>query len=199
MQARASDREERLVDGQLEVIHRLTFETAKMSAKLAELGRRAQQDVGERSDRFARAALQELSTAIEELHVANEQLQIQIEQLESATDDVVRAPAAIEAFADAAPIAVIWTNETGLIRRVNEEAARLFQATKETLLSTSFSALLTDPAALADALIRLADPMRRSPVELRLTVQPLNGAPRAVRLLGTRLTVRPPFVWFLQD
>src|SRR4051812_45427261 len=114
---------------ELDVLHGLTFQTAEMVAKLADLARESEQKVG-RSDPIGRAAVQQLSTAVEELRVANEHLQGQIDQLTAAEKHVAAANAAVEEFSDVVPVATLWTDEAGHICRANEAAARLLNSTK---------------------------------------------------------------------
>jgi PAS domain-containing protein len=175
----------------------LTFQTADMVAKLAILARQSQEKVGKASDPIARAALEQLSTAVEELRVANEQLQIHVDQLSAVEREVVGGRAAVEEFADAVPVATLWTDEAQQIWRVNEAAARFLNTTKEDLLGKSLWSFVVDRDVLAGAMESLGDPVGRASVDVRVRVNPLDHRPRAIRLYGERLTTSAGDVWFL--
>jgi PAS domain-containing protein len=184
---------------ELDVLHGLTFQTTEMVAKLADLARRSKRKGGRASDPIARAALHQLSTALEELRVANEQLQVQVDQLTGAERAVVAARDAVEEFADVLPLATVWTGEAGQIWRINEPAARLLNATKDELLGKSLWFFVADDCGvLAGAIAALDHGLGQLSVDVTVRVKPLGGPPRAVGLIGERLTTSGRYVWFLQ-
>src|SRR4051794_18370988 len=169
-----------------------------MVAKLADMARQSEQKSRRTADPIGRAALQQLSTAVEELRVANEHLQVQVEQLNGAEREVVEAQAAVEEFAEAVPIATLWTDDAGHICRVNEAAADLLNTTKDDLLGKPFWLLVTDRDVLSQAMASLDPQAGQSSVDVVVTVTPLDRPPRAVRLHGERLTMNAGCVWFVQ-
>jgi PAS domain-containing protein len=195
---RQSARGESAVRTEVNVLHGLTFQTAEMVARLADLARQSQQKIGRATDPLARAALQQLSTAVEELRVTNEHLQVQVDQLTGAELEVVSACAAFEEFADAVPVATLWTDDAGQITRVNEGAARLLNTTKDELRGKSLWFVVTDREVLSRAMASLDPAAGRSSVDVTVRVNPLDRPPRAVRLLGERLTASASYVWFLE-
>jgi PAS domain-containing protein len=182
---------------EVDILHGLTFQTAEMVTKLADLARQSEGTGGRTSDPLARAALQQLSTAVEELRVTNEHLQAQVDQLIVAETEVESASAALEEFADAVPVATLWTDEAAQIIRVNEGAARLLNTTKDELQGKSLW-LVTDREVLSQAMASLDPPVGRSSVALTVTVNPFDRPPRAVRLVGERLARSASYVWFME-
>jgi len=186
------------VPTEVDILHGLTFQTAEMVAKLADLARESQQKIGRATDPLARAALQQLSTAVEELRMTNEHLQFQVDQLTDAEREVVSASAALEEFADAVPVATLWTDAAGQITRANEGAARLLNTTKEELLGKSLSLMVTDRDVVFRAMAALDSGAERFSVDQTVMVSPVNRPARAVRLVGERLATSASYVWFLE-
>src|SRR5215212_6591998 len=132
-----------------ESIENLTLQTATAIGRLADL-ERSHGNLNEPSG-VTKAALQELSTALEELQVANEQLQIHLEELSQMREDFGAARVARDELADALPIAVVWTDERGVIDQVNDAAAALFGAVRHQLVGQPLSAFVVEEQVLFDA------------------------------------------------
>jgi PAS domain-containing protein len=178
-----------------ESIEKLTLQTATAMGRLADL-ERSQRNLKEPSG-VTKAALQELSTALEELQVANEQLQIQLEELARMRDDSGTATIARDQLADALPIAVVWTDERGVIDRTNDAAAELFGAAASELEGQPLGAFVAEEQVLFDAVYALCEESRTAAIDSRITVTPSARAPRVMRLRGSRLAHETRCVWFL--
>jgi nitrogen fixation/metabolism regulation signal transduction histidine kinase len=176
-----------------ESIERLTLHTATAKGRLADL-ERSQGNLREPSG-VTKAAIQELSTALEELEVANEQLQIHLEELAQMREDSGAARVARDELAHALPIAVVWTNERGMIEKANEAATELFDASERKLTGQPLGAFVAEEQVLFDTVCALCE--KGTPVDTQVTVSAGTRPPRAMRLRGARLAHETLYLWFL--
>src|SRR5690349_21699053 len=102
-------------------LHNLTLRTATAVGRLAELQRRVER-LGDKPSPVAKSALVELATALEELQVANEALQSQVDELSAARASIDDVQRAMEEFAQAVPMATVWTDHSGVIEKGNDAA-----------------------------------------------------------------------------
>jgi len=179
-------------------LHNLTLRTATAVGRLAELQRRADR-IGEKSSPLARKALEELSTALEELQVANEALQNQVDELSSIRGKVTDAQEALDAFANAAPVAVVWTDRAGVIEKGNEAASQLLNIGKYHLQGKPLMLFVTDRAVLFAALRSLCEVGNVPSVDVEIMMRPRERRPRKMKLSGRRLENDPRCVWFLHE
>lgn len=179
-------------------LHNLTLRTATAVGRLAELQRRADR-TSDKPSTVTKAALQELSTALEELQVANEQLQIQIDELASVRTTSSAAEQARDEFANAVPIAVLWTDSAGVIEKGNEAASQLLNIGKHHLAGKPLMLFVTDRSALFGAVRALCESASLPAVDIDVTVRPRERRPRKMRLRGCRLEHDERCVWFLHD
>ena len=108
----------------MSTLHNLTLRTATAVGRLAELQRRAERITENRSP-VTKSALAELSTALEELQVANEALQGQVDELNALRMSAEDALNTVDEFAQALPIAAVWTDSGGVIDTGNDAASQL--------------------------------------------------------------------------
>ena len=182
----------------MSALHNLTLRTATAVGRLADLQRRADR-TSDRPSTVTRAALQELSTALEELQVANEQLQLQIDELAATRLESTGAQQAREEFANAVPIPVLWTDNSGVIERGNESASQLLNIGKHHLSGKPLMSFVTYLAVLFGAIRSLCDTGAVSSVDVEITVRPRERRPRKMRLRGSRLQHDERCVWFLHE
>jgi PAS domain-containing protein len=179
-------------------LHSLTLRTATAVSRLAELQRRAERIV-EKPSPLTKSALQELSTALEELQVANEALHQQVEELTSLREKGDAAQHALEEFADALPLAVIWTDHAGVIDKGNEAASQLLNIGRYHLAGKPLMLFVLDRTALFGALRSIGDAPGVSMVDVDITVRPRERRPRKMKLSGRRLEHDTRCVWFLHE
>lgn len=179
-------------------LHNLTLRTATAVGRLAELQRRAERIVDKPSP-VAKSALAELSTALEELQVANEALQTQLDELNATRMNAENAQHALDEFAQAIPIATLWTDRAGVIEKGNDAASQLLNIGKHHLQGKPLMLFITDRGALFTALRSLCETDGIPTVDLDLTVRPRERRPRRMKLSGRRLQHDSRCVWFLHD
>ena len=179
-------------------LHNLTLRTATAVGRLAELQRRADRIV-ERPSPLTKTALQELSTALEELQVANEALQNQIEELTAIREKAVETQRAMDEFSNAMPVAVLWTDATGVIEKANQSASQLLNIGKHHLPGKPLMLFVTDRTALFAALRSMCEMPNLPSVDVDITIRPRERRPRKMKLSGRRLDHDSRCVWFLND
>ncbi len=179
-------------------LHNLTLRTATAVGRLAELQRRAER-VTDKPSPIAKTALEELSTALEELQVANEALQAQLDELNAIRTNVETTQRANDEFAQALPIAVLWTDRLGVIEKGNDAASQLLNIGKYHLQGKPLMLFITDRGPLFAALRSLCDSEGVSAVDIDITVRPRERRPRKMKLSGRRLQHDTRCVWFLHD
>jgi PAS domain-containing protein len=178
-------------------LHNLTLRTATAVGRLAELQRRAER-LNEKPS-ILRSALAELSTALEELQVANEELQTQLEELNSIRLNAEHSQRAMDEFAQALPIAALWTDRAGTIERGNEPASQLLNIGRHHLQNKPLMLFITDRGALFAALRALCEGDGVPAVDVEITVRPRERRPRKMKLCGRRLPHDTRCVWFLHE
>ena len=176
-----------------ETIEKLTLHTATAKGRLADL-ERSHGHLREPSG-VTKTAIQELSTALEELEVANEQLQIHLEELAQMRESSGTAQVARDELAHALPIAVVWTNERGVIKKANEVATELLGASEHNLAGQPLGAFVAEEQVLFDTVCALWE--KGTPIDARVTVTAGARQPRAMRLRGARLAHETLYLWFL--
>jgi PAS domain-containing protein len=179
-------------------LHNLTIRTATAVGRLAELQRRAERLLDKPSP-IAKSALAELSTALEELQVANEALQTQVDELNSVRITVEKAQRAMDEFAQAVPIAALWTDRAGVIEKGNDAASQLLNIGKHHLQGKPLMLFITDRGALFAALRSLCEAEGVPGVDVDITVRPRERRPRRMKLCGRRLQHDMRCVWFLHE
>ena len=179
-------------------LHNLTLRTATAVGRLAELQRRAERVV-EKPSVLAKSALAELSTALEELQVANEALQAQLDELASARAQASSTQQALEEFANAMPMVVLWTDSGGVILKGNDAASQLLNIGKHHLQGKPLMLFVTDRPVLFEALRLLSEVNGAGPVNVEVTVRPRERHPRKMQLNGRRLEHSGRCVWFLHE
>ena len=179
-------------------LHNLTLRTATAVGRLAELQRRAER-LTDKPSPIAKSALAELSTALEELQVANEALQAQLDELNAVRSNVENVQRANDEFAQALPIAALWTDRAGVIERGNDAASQLLNIGKYHLQGKPLMLFITDRAPLFAALRSLCDAQGVPAVDIDITVRPRERRPRKMKLCGRRLQHDVRCVWFLHD
>lgn len=179
-------------------IHDLTIRTATAVGRLAELQRRAER-VTEKPSGLGRSALQELSAALEELQVANEALETQLSELIERRGEAERVNAAMNEFAQALPVAVLWTDHAGIIEKGNETASHLLNIGKHHLSGKPLMLFITDRNTLFTALRTLCEGEGVPAVDVEITLRPRERRPRKMKLSGRRLHHELRCVWFLMD
>ena len=178
-------------------LRNLTFRTATAVGRLAELQRRAERL--EKPSPLAKSALAELSTALEELQVANEALQLQIDELAAARERASSTQHALDEFANAIPMAVLWTDVAGVIKKGNDAASQLLNVGKHYLQGKPLMLFVTDRAALFAALRTVSEVNGGPAVDVEVTVRPRERRPRRMQLRGRRLDDDTQCVWFLHE
>lgn len=179
-------------------LHSLTLRTATAVGRLAELQRRAER-LADKPSPIAKAALAELSTALEELQVANEALQTQLDELNAIRVNVESVQHANEEFAQALPIAVLWTDRAGVIEKGNDAASQLLNIGKYHLQGKPLMLFITDRGPLFAALRSLCEAEGVPAVDVDITVRPRERRPRKMKLCGRRLQHDVRCLWFLHD
>ena len=179
-------------------LHNLTLRTATAVGRLAELQRRAERLV-EKPSALAKSALAELSTALEELQVANEALQTQVDELSAVHINIDNAQRAMDEFAQAMPMAVLWTDQAGVIVKGNDSASALFNIGRHHLLGKPLMLFIMDRGALFAALRSLSEGDGVPEVDFDVTVRPRERRPRKMKLCGRRLQHDTRCVWFVHD
>jgi nitrogen-specific signal transduction histidine kinase len=145
----------------------------------------------------AKSALQELSVALEELQVANEALTTQLNELNDMRSQAAITNQAIEEFAQALPVAALWTDHVGVIQRSNEAASQLLNIGKHHLAGKPLMLFFTDRSILFGALRTLCEGEVVTAVDVEITVRPRERRPRKMKLFGRRLSHDTRCVWFL--
>jgi PAS domain-containing protein len=179
-------------------LHNLTIRTATAVGRLAELQRRAER-VPEKQSPVAKSAIAELGTALEELQVANEALQTQVDELNSIRLGIESAQRAMDEFAQAVPIAALWTDRAGIIKKGNEAASQLLNIGKHHLQGKPMMLFISDRGTLFAALRSLCEAEGVPAVDVDITVRPRERRPRKMKLCGRRLQFDAHCVWFLHD
>jgi len=179
-------------------LHNLTLRTATAVGRLAELQRRAER-LNEKPSTVDKSALQELSTALEELQVANEALQTQLDELNEIRAQSERVQNSLTEFAQALPVAAVWTDHAGVIDKGNESASQLLNIGKHHLVGKPLMLFVTDRGTLFGALRTLCEGEGVSAVDVEITLRPRERRPRKMKLSGRRLQHDTRCVWFLMD
>jgi PAS domain-containing protein len=179
-------------------LHNLTLRTATAVGRLAELQRRAER-IADKPSPLAKSAIQELSTALEELQVANEALQNQLEEMTVLREQASSAQRALDEFANATPLAVLWTDHAGVIEKGNDTASQLLNIGKHHLQGKAMMLFVTDRAVLFTAMRSLCEAPSVPSVDVDITVRPRERRPRRMKLSGRRLESDSRCVWFLHD
>jgi PAS domain-containing protein len=179
-------------------LHNLTLRTATAVGRLAELQRRADR-AADRPSPITKTALTELSTALEELQVANEALQTQLDELNAVRLNVENVQRANDEFAQALPIAALWTDRAGVIEKGNEAASQLLNIGKYHLQGKPLMLFITDRGPLFAALRSLCEAEGVPGVDIDITVRPRERRPRKMKLCGRRLQHDSRCVWFLHE
>lgn len=179
-------------------LHNLTLRTATAVGRLAELQRRADR-VAERPSLLAKSALAELSTVIQMLQVANEALQAQLDDLATAREQASSTQHALDEFANAMPMVVLWTDVGGVILKGNDAASQLLNIGKHHLQGKPLMLFVTDRPVLFEALRSLDEMKGGPPVNVEVTVRPRERRPRKMQLTGCRLQHDGRCVWFLHE
>jgi PAS domain-containing protein len=148
---------------------------------------------------IAKSALAELSTALEELQVANEALQSQLDELNAVRNNIETVQRANEEFAQAMPIAVLWTNRAGVVEKGNDAASQLLNIGKYHLQGKPLMLFITDRGPLFAALRSLCEAEGVPAVDIDITVRPRERRPRKMKLCGRRLLHDTRCVWFLHE
>ena len=177
--------------------HNLTLRTATAVGRLADLQRRAER-IAETRSPVTKAALVELSTALEELQVANEALDAQCDELNALRRETENAVNTIDEFAQAVPVAAVWTDRVGVIQKANHVASQLLNLGKHHLVGKPLMLFITDRAPLFNALRNLCETDRLTAVDLDVTVRPRERRPRRMKLAGRRLEHQTECLWFFQ-
>jgi PAS domain-containing protein len=179
-------------------LHNLTLRTATAVGRLADLQRRAER-LADKPSPIAKSALTELSTALEELQVANEALQTQVDELNSVRGTVEKAQRAMDEFAQAVPIAALWTDRAGVIEKGNDAASQLLNIGKHHLQGKPLMLFITDRGSLFAALRSLCEADGVPAVDVDITVRPRERRPRRMKLCGRRLQHDTRCVWFIHE
>jgi len=183
----------------MSTLHNLTLRTATAVGRLADLQRRAERPGNGSVSAIAKAALKELSSALEDLQVANEALQTQLDELNAVHTKIANVQQTNEEFAQALPIAVLWTDREGVIEKGNDAASQLLNIGRHHLVSKPLMFFITDRGPLFAALKSLCDAEGVRAVDVDVTVRPRERRPRKMRLCGRRLQHDPRCVWFLHE
>lgn len=179
-------------------LHNLTLRTATAVGRLAELQRRADR-MADKPSPIAKSALAELSTALEELQVANEALQAQLDELIAVRNSIDTVQRANEEFAQALPIAVLWTDRAGVVEKGNDAASQLLNIGKYHLQGKPLMLFITDRGPFFAALRSLCEAEGVPAVDIDITVRPRERRPRKMKLCGRRLQHDARCVWFLHE
>lgn len=179
----------------MSTLHNLTLRTATAVGRLAELQRRAER-ITENRPPIIRTALTELSTALEELQVANEALQTQVDELNALRMSAEDALNTVDEFAQALPVAAVWTDSGGVIDQGNDAASRLLNVGKRHLVGKPLMLFITDRVVLFGALRCLCDTPQVTAVDVDITVRPRERCPRKMKLAGRTLQRRTGCLWF---
>lgn len=141
----------------MSTLHNLTLRTATAVGRLADLQRRVERPSNGSVSAIAKAALKELSSALEDLQVANEALQTQLDELNAVHTKIANVQQMNEEFAQALPIAVLWTDREGVIEKGNDAASQLLNIGRHHLVSKPLMFFITDRGPLFAALKSLCD------------------------------------------
>jgi PAS domain S-box-containing protein len=152
--------------------------------RLGELQRRADHTAG-RSDVALPRAVDELERSLHELEVACETLREQAEQLEAARATADRERQRWRALFDAAPVAYLLTDGSGVIQAANTRAVALLAVTSRFLVGKPLSVFADGRRAEFLAAVKAAAASRQ-PVEITFSVRPRERAP-----VDTRATIHP--------
>ena len=183
----------------MSTLHNLTLRTATAVGRLADLQRRAERPGTEPVSPIARAALKELSSALENLQVATEALQSQVDELNAANAKIANTHRMNEEFAQALPIAVLWTDREGVIEKGNDVASQVLNIGRYHLQGKPLMFFITDRGQLFAALRSLCDAEGVPAVDIDVTVRPRERRPRKMTLCGRRLQHDSRCVWFLHE
>jgi len=181
----------------MSTLHNLTLRTATAVGRLADLQRRAERPGN--GSVIAKAALKELSSALEDLQVANEALQTQLDELNAVHTKIANVQQTNEEFAQALPIAVLWTDREGVIEKGNDVASQVLNIGRYHLQGKPMMFFITDRGPLFAALKSLCDAEGVRAVDVDVTVRPRERRPRKMTLCGRRLQHDPRCVWFLHE
>lgn len=182
----------------MSTIHNLTLRTATAVGRLAELQRRAER-ISENRSPVIKSALAELSTALEELQVANEALQGQVDELNALRMSAEDALNTVDEFAQALPIAALWTDSGGVIDKGNDAASQLLNVGKHHLVGKPLMLFIPDRGVLFGALRCLCDTPQVTAVDVEVTVRPRERRPRKMKLAGRKLQHRAGCLWFFHS
>ena len=182
----------------MSTLHNLTLRTATAVGRLAELQRRAER-ISENRSPVIKSALAELSTALEELQVANEALQGQVDELNALRMSAEDALNTVDEFAQALPIAALWTDSGGVIDKGNDAASQLLNVGKHHLVGKPLMLFIPDRGVLFGALRCLCDTPQVTAVDVEVTVRPRERRPRKMKLAGRKLQHRAGCLWFFHS
>ncbi|HEU4936293.1 MAG TPA: hypothetical protein VFT39_07560 [Vicinamibacterales bacterium] len=183
----------------MSTLHDLTLRTATAVGRLADLQRRADRPGSQPASQIAKAALKELSTALEHLQVATEALATQLEELKAARLSAEKTQHTMEAFAQAVPIAALWTDRAGVIEKGNDAASQLLNIGRHHLQGKPLMLFITDRGVLFGAMRSLCEGQGVAAVDVDITVRPRERRPRRMKLCGRRLHHEERCVWFLHE
>lgn len=183
----------------MSTLHNLTLRTATAVGRLADLQRRAERPGSHSASPITKAALDQLSTTLEDLQVANEALATQLCELNEARLSTEKAQQAMEEFAQAVPIATLWTDRAGVIEKGNDAASQLLNIGRHHLHGKPLMLFITDRGVLFGALRSLCEGEGVAAVDIDITLRPRERRPRRMKLSGRRLEHEERCVWFLHD
>jgi PAS domain-containing protein len=124
---------------------------------------------------------------LEDLQVANEALTTQREELQLARLIADNTQHAMDAFAQALPIAVLWTDRAGVIEKGNDAASQLLNIGRHHLQRKPLMLFITDRGVLFGAMRSLGEGRGVAAVDVDITVRPRERRPRRMKLCGRRL------------
>ena len=177
-------------------LHMLTLRTTAAVGRLAALQKRAEKAVT--TTPIVRAALRELADTVEELRVANEQLQqhsVECNELKSRVQDEASR---MREFADALPVACIWTTADAVIVDANPAAADLLNVSAPHLVGRPLMLFTVERQRFQESLASLNDGLT-TVVEVPAVLRPRERRPRSVRLVGRRLNHDNRRCWFILE
>jgi PAS domain-containing protein len=183
----------------MSTLHNLTLRTATAAGRLADLQRRAERPGTQPASPITKAALEQLSSVVQDLQVASDALTTQLYELKEARLSTEKAQQAMEEFAQAVPIAALWTDRAGVIEKGNEAASQLLNIGRHHLHGKPLMLFITDRGALFGALRSLCEGEAVAAVDVEITVRPRERRPRRMKLCGRRLEHDARCVWFLHD
>lgn len=176
-------------------LHMLTIRRTAALSKLMTLQKRVERMPSPAASVLA-SALSELGDALEELAVATEQLQSYVEELAETRHSLVAVRSQWEEYADAVPVASIWTSVEGEIEQANDAAAGLLNVSAKRLVGRPLMLFFADRAKFTEALTALNQGLT-TVIDTDIVVRPRERRHRTVRLTGRHLQNDVRRCWFL--